>query len=320
MIDNLKKNWLRYGLTVAVLVGLVLAGVRYLNGAEVMAALRNFNYLYAPIMLGLSTLYLGLKAWRFLFLIRPLTSVPAGPIFRGYVAGQAATLVPAGIAARAGLMLQLGIPIAKSSGPVLFSSLLDQVMFIVGALIAALWFKPARIPAGIALSVMIVIVVILFVPSTRQILVGAGNWLAGRFHFRKQWENFLAALPQFVTLRIMAITLAITAVAFLLHITTLGLTLNGVDNPISIPSLFLAYILPTMFGRFLPVPGGVGVTEAGMVGFLELVSEISVDKAAAAVAIFRVATIVWEALVGALFYFFAWKGTQEATAMAVEEA
>ena len=115
----MKRHWLRYLLTAAVLIGLVLAANRYLNSAEVFQALRNFNYAYAPFMLGLATIYLGLKAWRFLFLIGPLTGVPRSPIFRGYVAGQAATLLPAGVAARAGLMLQLGIPLAvsRSSSP-----------------------------------------------------------------------------------------------------------------------------------------------------------------------------------------------------------
>ena len=48
--------------------------------------------------------------------------------------------------------------------PVAFSSLADQAVFIVGALIAAIFFEPARTPAYIILGVLAVVGLLLFIP------------------------------------------------------------------------------------------------------------------------------------------------------------
>src|SRR5215210_8471463 len=132
----LKGKYLKYILHVVVLVGLVIAAVKYINGEEVLQALKSYNYAFAPALLLLSALYLALKAWRFIRLMRPVSDVSGNVLFRGYVAGTAATLVPGGVAVRAGLMNQAGISLAKSGVPVALSSILDQVVFIVTALLS----------------------------------------------------------------------------------------------------------------------------------------------------------------------------------------
>ncbi|CAN5877089.1 hypothetical protein BH24DEI2_BH24DEI2_01560 [soil metagenome] len=294
------------------LIGVGLAAAKYLNGAEVLDALRSFNYLYAPFVLLLAAVYLGLKSWRFVLLMRPLSTVAAGPIFRGYAAGQAATLVPGGVAARAGLMRQLGIPVAVSSAPVLFSSLLDQVVFIGCSIIAALWFEAARTPALILVGVLAVLALVFIVPASRRGLARGAGWLAERFKVRAGWQNFLVAVNELATWRVMGSTLAVTVFAFALKVITLDLCLRGVGAALPYPTLFLAYILPTMLGRLSALPaGGIGVTEAGMVGFLASTSNLDPDTATAAVALFRIATVLFEALLGALVYSFAWRGEAE---------
>ncbi len=303
------------------MVGVGLAAARYLNGEEVLTALGNFDYVYAPFALLLTAAYLGLKSWRFVLLMRPLSSVAANPVFRGYAAGQAATLLPGGVAARAGLMRQLGIPVALSSAPVLFSSLLDQVVFIACSLVAALWFEAARTPALILVGILAVLVLVLLVPATRGGLANVASWLAERFKVREDWQNFLKAVGDLATWRVMGVTLLITVLAFALRVVTLDLCLRGVGAALPYPTLFLAYILPTMLGRLSALPaGGIGVTEAGMVGFLASTSGLDPDAATAAVAIFRIATVLFEALLGGLVYMFAWRGEAEPQAQALTAA
>ena len=48
-----------------------------------------------------------------------------------------------------------------------------------------------------------------------------------------------------------------------------------------------------------------------MVGSLASAAEVDVDMVAA-VAIFRIATVLFESLLGTLVYFFGWRGEQEA--------
>ena len=308
-VSSLK--WLKYALHVAVLVGLGIAAYRYLNGGEVLEAFASFNYLFVPFILALSAGYLALKGWRFVYLMAAVSNLPWGVTFRGYVAGQAATLVPGGVAARAGLMKQAGVPLSKSSAPVAFSSILDQAVFIVCSLVAALFFPAAQTAAFVLLGVVGVLVLIFFIPATRRWLAKAADWVAGKFNIEGKWRDFLKAVREVATLKLMLITLGITVVAFALKVVTLDLTLRGLDYSLSYATLFLAYILPTMLGRLSGLPAGVGVTEAGMVGFLTSTAEIDTNTAAAAVALFRVATILFQALLGALVYAFAWGGEKE---------
>jgi uncharacterized membrane protein YbhN (UPF0104 family) len=93
----------------------------------------------------------------------------------------------------------------------------------------------------------------------------------------------------------------------------LDLSLRGVGVTVSYPILFLAYIVPMLTSILIPVPGGVGVIEAGMVGLLVSTTGISGSVALAAVAIFRVTTTFWQALMGTFVYIFAWRGEEEQT-------
>jgi uncharacterized protein (TIRG00374 family) len=307
----LKGKYLKYILHAAVLIGLVLAAVKYINGAEVLQALRSYNYAFAPVLLALSTLYLAMKAWRFIRLMRPVSDVSGNVLFRGYVAGTAATLVPGGVAARAGLMDQAGVSVAKSGMPVALSSILDQVAFLGSALFAAFWFENLRVPMLIVLAVLISLGVIFLFPAPRRWLSSAAGTIARRFHFEKQWKNFLQHGREVINARTILVALAITVAGLLVQVIILDFSLRGFGFNVPYATLFFAYIVPTMLGRLSALPAGVGVTEASMVGFLSSSTGVDPDTGLAATAIFRIATVFFQALLGALVYFFAWRGEKE---------
>lgn len=304
-------SWLKYALHAAILIGLVVAAAKYLNGEEVLKALQEYNYAYVPLLLALSTGYILMKAWRFVILMRPVTDLDWQTMVRGYVAGTAATLLPGGIAARAGLMHQAGVSVERSAGPVALSSILDQAVFVVGALVAALFVQSARVPALILLGVVIALGAVLLFPFTRRKLLRAADWIAEKAGVEERWQGFLECLPDILTWKRLLITFGITAVALIPLIVILDLSLRGLDVQVPYPTLFLAYILPTMLGRISALPAGVGVTEAGMVGFLASAAAADVDVVTAAVAIFRIATVFFQALLGAVIYFLFWKGEGE---------
>jgi uncharacterized protein (TIRG00374 family) len=235
---------------------------------------------------------------------------------KGYIAGQAVVLLPGGIAARAGLMGQAGGDVAKSGVPVIFASGLDQVVFITSSLVAALWFEEARLTILILLAILFLAGAILFISHTRNWLLRLSNWTAGRLNVLESWQKFIQAIPEVATFRTIFISLAIAFMAFILDVNALNFSLRGVGFPLPLHQVFIAYVLPLMLGRIVPVPGGFGVTEAGMLGFLVSVSTISAAKAAAAVAIFRIGTVVFEVILGAFVYFFIWGGDKEAVNVA----
>jgi uncharacterized protein (TIRG00374 family) len=309
-----KSKYLKYGLHIAVLVGFVWAIVKYVNGQEVIDALGEFNLLYIPIMIALALGSFFLKGFRFLAMMSPFTEdLDKKVIFKGYVAGQAVALLPGGVAARAGLMKQVGVPVAESSAPVAFQSTYDQFVLLLGGLIAALWFPVARVPIMIILGVLAVVASLLIMPQSRNWLNGIAEKIAGHFDREKDWEHFLEVLPKVFTKKIVAVSLLVSVVGFGFQFVILLLAMGGLGLDIPIPTLFLAFVLPTMLGRLVPVPGGFGVTEAGMVGFLTSTTDVNPNAAVAAVAIFRIAAILVPAAVGAIVYFLFWKGEKEDT-------
>jgi uncharacterized protein (TIRG00374 family) len=307
-----KRSYLKYIFHTVVIIGIIIAGIKYLSGDELAEAFRTFNYWYAPLILALSTGYFLLKGWRFVVLMRPISDLPWLTVMKGYLAGQAVALLPGGVAARAELMGEAGEDVGESGAPVLYSSLLDQVFLILGALIAALWFEEVRTTIFILLGVMILLGIALAIPQIRNKVLDLCAWAANKCNVSEEWQNFLEAMAELANVRTLSIAMALTVVAFTLQGVALDLALRGVDHPLPVHQVFMAFVLPTILGRIVPVPGGFGVTEAGMVGFLVSVSDISGGTAAAAVAIFRIGTIVFEVLVGAIVYFFVWRGEKEA--------
>jgi uncharacterized protein (TIRG00374 family) len=219
--------------------------------------------------------------------------------------------VPGGVAARAGLMNQAGVSVTKSGMPVALSSILDQVAFIGSALLAAFWFESIRVPVLIVLGILIALGVIFSFPAPRRWLGSIATAIAKRFNLADQWKRFLQSGREVINTRTILVALAITVVGLLVQVIMLDFSLRGFGFSVSYATLFFAYIVPTMLGRLSALPAGVGVTEASMVGFLASSAGIDPDIGLAATAIFRIATVFFQALLGALVYFFAWRGEEE---------
>jgi uncharacterized protein (TIRG00374 family) len=285
--------------------------VKYLNGKEVLDALSKFNYWYAPAMLALATSYITLKSWRFAWLMRPISNKPASLPMKAYLAGTAATLLPGGIAARAGLMSQAGVPAEESSAPVAYSSIFDQAVFAGAALIAAFWFPAVRLPAFIVLGIIIVIALVLVIPFTRHALARFAEWAADKLKVKKQWKKFLKSMAKVSQPRALAASLFITLYGLAADVLILELCLKGFGLEVAYPSLFLSYTLPSMFGRISALPAGIGLTEATMAGFLSSTAQVNLNTAVAATAVFRISTVLFQAMLGAIVYFFFWRGTKE---------
>ena len=316
-----KTNYLKYGLHAAILLGVVWAAVKYVNGEEVISALQQFNYGLAPLMIALALAALILKAVRFQLLLQPFANhISWATGIKAYVAGQGATVLPGGVAARAGLLKQIGVPVSEGSVPVLVNSAFDQLFFVTLGLVAALWYPQARLPGLIILGVLALAALLFFFKPSRELLARGARWIANKVNVASQWDNFLESLPRILSQKILLGSLLATAIAFAFFIIILRLSFQGVGVSVSYPVALLAYILPTMLGRLVPIPAGLGVTEATMVGFMTATAGVDTNTAVAGVAIFRIASIFIPILVGAIIYFVFWRGEAENSKEKAESA
>ena len=298
------KQLAKYGFYALVLVGLGVAARRYLSGEAFLRALGAFNWTLAPSILALTVVYVLLKGWRFKIFLAPLSELGRWTILRVYLAGQAATLLPAGGAARVAVLGEVGVPLPKAGAAVLFASLTDQLVLIAGVVLCALWFEEARGPALIALFVLAGVGGLLAIKAVRTRLLGAATWLIKKVHLEDKWRNFREALNEGITPGVVLRGLSFTAAAFALMPFALYLALKGLSLEVPPATLLLAFVLPTLLGRLSSLPAGLGVTEASMVGILSAVPDVDENVAAAAVAVFRVGTVFFAALFGGAFYFF----------------
>ena len=104
-------------------------------------------------------------------------------------------------------------------------------------------------------------------------------------------------------------TSALALGAWSLEVCALGLILRGFAGPEGVGASALgweattfAYAASTLAGALAMMPGGLGVTEAGMTGLLQTLSDgaIGPSVATAATMLVRLATLWWAVLIGAL--------------------
>lgn len=304
-------------MSLLVLAGLVIAAMLTLDNASVFTALAALDYAYLLPILLLSTGYLAFKAVRFAGLLRQLAGLPLGAVCRAYFAGQPATFVPGGIAARAGLLAQVGVPPASSAVPILYGSLFDLLLFVLATLIAALWFPAAHGTAAALLWLCAVTALLLAIPACRRGGSRLLQALLQRLGLGSHWVAFSAGVHAVNRAPVLLPALLWSCAVFIAGVLMLVLTLQALSVTASLPSVLLTYALSSIAGRLTLLPGGLGATEGGMVALLHSAGGVDLNTAAAVAAVHRIADSLFQALLGAVIYFFFWNPARERRASIV---
>ena len=301
----IRDHW-RWALNGAVLIGLFIAGTKYLSGGQFWRAIGHFRWIYAWPILGLMLVYLAIRGLRFGVALQRLSGLDRLTAGVCSVAGEGAALMPGGVMTYLAMLKEVGVKVGRSGASVAWISLLDQGLFVSLSLLAALWVPAARGGSIAVLTVLIVVGVLLVIPMTRLWLVVALETALLQVGALVAWRNGLDAMRELLSVRILGEGLMLSFAAALTMAGALNLAVSGLGADITFMAALLAYTLSTMLGRLTPVPGGVGVTEAALVGVLHKVGGISLEQAAAATAIFRVGTTLFGAVVGTAAYALWW--------------
>ena len=300
-----RDHW-RWALNGAVLVGLVLAGTKYLSGGAFWDAIAHFRWIYAAPILGLMLAYLAIRGLRFGVALHHLSGLDRLTAGICSVAGEGAAQMPGGVVSYLAMLKEVGVKVGRSGASVAWISVLDQGLFVSLSLIAALWVPFARAGAIAIGTILLGVGVLLAIPLTRLWISVAWESVLYKIHLLVWWRDGLRALTDLLDPRVMGAGLLLTFAAALTMAGALNLAVSGLGADITFVAALLAYTLSTMLGRLTPLPGGVGVTEAALVGVLHKVGGISLEQAAAATAIFRVGTTLFGALFGAATYALWW--------------
>lgn len=297
------------GLVVA--LGLVLAGWKVLDPQQLGEVARRFDRAWLVPLLLAPVAYLWLKSYRFAVLMACVVPLPGRVMMKGYASTQAATLIPGGFAARAAIMEEVDGNGAEAAGPTLATGLMDNLAFLTTSLVAAFFYPQAR-GAALVLAIAVGLAgVALAFPAVRRVLRKGIERVADRLGCRPGVEDALEGVGRFMSPRPLLMGGGLTGAAFLVEAGALWASLHALGVEISFATAVLAWVVSISVGRLSPAPGGVGVTEAGMVTLMATLGGISVAEAAAATLLFRIVTLFLPALLGTAVYVLAWRGRQE---------
>ncbi|MFK7988666.1 MAG: YbhN family protein [Sandaracinaceae bacterium] len=301
------------GLVRKVLIGtllgaLVFAGLSlYADLSSLQENLREFEPMAFVIALSLATgnYVLRYVRWQYL-LVRIGVIVPHRESALVFLAGFVMSVTPGklGEVFKSLLLFESrGTSIAKTAPVVFAERLTDLIALVILTAAGSLSFEEG---VPIALAGAALVGFVLLSASWRPL----GEWLlriAGRLplvsriapRLREAYES----LHRMTRPAPLAVSTGLATVSWGLECVALWVLLRALPGG-GLPwdAAFFSYSASTIVGALAMMPGGLGVTEAGMTGLIETLSAGAIDSAAATAAtmLTRLATLWWAVVVGAV--------------------
>jgi glycosyltransferase 2 family protein len=311
----MKKILLRTIIAVLIVVVIFYFLVTAVDMNTLIQLLRGFSWVKLIILCFLSVLISILKSWRFLLLLRHNDiKVDFWDNLKVYIASQTTSPLPGGESVRGVLInKETGTSILRISGSVITQAYLEFLSAAMIVIIGSLLLQSFRIPALITLISISLLTFFLMHKRIPQVLK-----LISRYFKRMSFLHEKIGLVQTGfkknvvskrKKRIEAVFWWSLVIGILTNI--IGgiiiylITLEYQDGVSIMQSIFVyasSIVLQTLS---IVSPGGIGVTEGGMVGVL-LSFKVNLENSLAIVVIFRAVTLFFSVCLGLLFlsYFY----------------
>lgn len=295
---------------IGVVIGaLVYAGVvLYADVDELGGALERYEWWTFLAALGLVSVGYGLRWAKWEIYLRILgIRLPLVRSVLAFLAGFVMTVTPGkvGEVVKSVLLRQSdGIAVARTAPVVLAERLTDLIALIV---LAALGVGTYRYGVTALIAVSALVLAGLLVLSWERGMRTAIGWLrrlpgGARIEpkLREAYDTtraLLALRPLLVTTGVSVLAWGLEAVAFVLIVKGFGSVDPGLNAGFGAGGF--VYAITTIVGAVSFLPGGLGVTEAGMISALQVLEIVTLPAVASAASILaRLATLWWAVVVG----------------------
>jgi uncharacterized protein (TIRG00374 family) len=289
--------------------GVILYGTATLAAdyKTITASLRQFPVQTLFVILALVVIGWLLRGWRFYYYLRQIgAGVPLTYSIKAFLAGFALTGTPAKVGeAVKGVFLKddYGIPVTRVVGIVMVERLMDLWGVLILGSFSLLLFSGWR--ALFLLCAAAVVAGGVFICMER-LYRPVLEWFA-RFSFLS-WISLkvlkiLLTGRDLMTPRIFLVGLVVSTAAWGMESFSLYLILDGLRLPSTLLEANFVYCFSTIVGALSMLPGGIGGTEAGMIGLLGVMG-ISYTNSLPAVILIRLCTLWMAVLVGIGFMLF----------------
>ncbi len=269
------------------------------------ASLRAFSPLafLGALALASGNYVLRFARWQY-YLGRLDVRVPLGESALVFLAGFVMSVTPGkvGEVLKSVLLFESrAIPIARTAPIVVAERLTDLVALVALTALGSLSFdRGVPIAIGGAVIVGAILVAAAWRPLGEALLRLAGR-IPGLRRIAPRLREAYESLHVLTRPAPLVMGGAIATVAWGLECAALGVVLQGLSAPaLDWRGVTFAYSAPTIAGALAMMPGGLGVTEAGMTGLLRALTHdaMPVSVATAATILVRLATLWWAVGVG----------------------
>jgi uncharacterized protein (TIRG00374 family) len=284
---------------VAVYVGFSI----WADARAVGAALAGFSWAAMAAALGLAMANYLVRFVRWQYYLRVLgLKVPAGESFLVFLGGFALTVTPGklGEAVKALLLRESrGIPAARTAPIVVAERFTDLVGLLLLAAAGAFTFEVDRTFLVIAAVVIgIGLVVVSVEPLARLALALAGK-LPGVKRFAGKLVEFYESTAALLKPGPLVLAVGLSTVSWYFECLAFLVVVRGFPGAtVQHQAAVFIYSTMTIAGALSFLPGGLGVTEAGMLKLLEELAGVSKGVAAAATFVTRLCTLWFAVVVG----------------------
>ena len=271
---------------------------------SIMESLLRFPITVLMEVIGLVLIGWLLRGWRFHYYLRQGgAAVPLGYSIAAFLAGFALTGTPGkiGEAVKAVFLKQdYEVPATRVVGIVVMERLMDLWgVLLLGSFSLVLFSGWSHLFILCAAAVIAGGIFLCMERVYRPILEFFGrisflSWISGRI------LEILTTGRDLMTPRIFIVGLLVSAVAWGMESVSLYLTLEGLGLQSTLLQANFAYCFSTIVGALSMLPGGIGGTEASMIGILKFMG-ISYADGLPAVILIRLCTLWLAVLVGVIF-------------------
>lgn len=306
VIAKAQESGKRAGLTKLVLgllvsVALIFAVSRYANLTQAAQRLDDFQWGYLPLVLGAVLGYYLLKGLRWHFFLRAVgVSLPLGASLLVYLSGQWFAFSPMGEFVKAYLLRRYGVDFGQASMTVVMQVMVDFLSLALLGSLTLIWYP------GLSYVVL---------PFSAVLFGGVGlmhqGWLWGRLdrwqrptgmlrRLGVSWDGILRDTCALTRGRPMLLGLALGIPTTLLGSATLLLVAVGYAAPVDLAQSTFVYSLSQLLGAMSMLPHGLGAVEGSSMALFDQVGVEDAAQAAAVIALFRLASLVWGVGIGGL--------------------